>query len=125
MEISSELNINRLLKAKEYFLQNMFNYGSLVSIYKGQVARSELNYQVARASAKVDAMKDGHNATKAQAMSEASPEFISAKTEYANMIEKHEEFKKLHEYCAKRIDAIQQHISLISKEEQFNKHIKQ
>ena len=123
LNISEELNTDRLLKAKEYFLQNLYYWGEQRSELKGMMIRAETQYQFARANEKVKAMNGGSSGTKAAAESESSISFVNAKNEYADICGRYEEAKSNHEYCSKRIDAIQQHISVIQKELSKNQFI--
>ena len=124
LDVSKELDIHKLLKAKEYFTQNMALFGQLKADYKTQVIRAEANYQFTRASEKVKFMEMGDSATKAEAKANCSQSFMDAKNDYADISGKHEEAKANHELCSKRIDAIQQHISVLQKELDKNQFIK-
>jgi len=124
MDIPNEVNINLLLKAKEYFTANLYNISEQVGYLKKETIRTEMLYQAARAEAKVKYMEEGSSATKAQSQAECSEEFITAKSHYAEVIGKYEEYKLKAEYLKKRIDQCSQHISYLKQEDNFNQHIK-
>ena len=116
MNVSNELDIERLIKAKEFFIQNMNYWGQKKAELKSAVIRAEAQYQFTRADEKVKFMDSGSNATKAEAEASSSINFMNAKNHYADVSGKFEEAKANHDLCNKRIDAIQQHISVLQKE---------
>lgn len=123
LDVSSELDVHRLLKAKDYFLQNMYFWGERRADYKSSMIRAEAQYQFARADEKVKSMEKGSSGTKAAAEAESSINFIKAKNNYADICGRFEEAKVNYEYCAKRVDAIQQHISVLTKEKSTKQFI--
>lgn len=130
LDYSSELNIEKLLKAKEYFLQKMIEYGTRLSELEKDVELAHTYYKMKFAEA-VDrfcATKDenGKNLSMGRAEYKATTdlEYIRAKDEYAELVGKKEYYK--HNYFAirERVGSIQQTISILRKEEDFTQFTK-
>lgn len=124
LEISKELDIPKLLKAKEYFQQQMIYYAELAGRKKEESIVTELRYQQARAYAKIKFMEKGDSATKAETLATTDLVFSTEKEKHAKVCGELDYSKYMFKVCQERVNACQQHISILSKEEQFNKFLK-
>lgn len=130
LDFSKELNIEKLLKAKEYYLQKMIEYGTRLSEFEREVELAHTRYKLKFAEA-VDRFcntkdENGKNLSMGRAEYKATidAQYIEAKDEYAELVGEKEYYKHNYYAIRERLSSIQQAISILRKEEDFTQFTK-
>jgi len=131
LDISAELNVEKLLKAKEYFIGKMQEYGYLLGQLETEVELAHTYYKVKYADACVrwesqKSEKTGkyYTTTAAEKKADIDTDYVAAKDNYAKLKGEYTYIKSTYYWIQERISACQQHISILRKEENFDQFVK-
>lgn len=131
LDISAELNVEKLLKAKEYFIGKMQEYGYLLGQLETEVELAHTYYKVKYADAcvqweskKSDKTGKYYTTTAAEKLADIDRDYIAAKDRYAKLKGEYTYIKSTYYWIQERISACQQHISILRKEENFDQFVK-
>jgi hypothetical protein len=124
LNYSVELNIETLIKAKEYFIGQREVESSKKVASGADMNLAEIQYKFVRESKKLEFMNDGHSATKALSMAETTNVFNHSKKKWVEEMAKYEQAKGNCENLKLRIDSIAQMISILKEEFKDAKFIK-
>lgn len=129
LDFSAELNAETLLKAKEYLLGKLYEYGTLMSELTKDVEMAHTYYKMKHSEAVLkycEEKVDGKFITmgKAEYKANCDPEYIAAKENWAEILGEKERAKAMYYMVSDRIQAITQHISILKQEFNFNQFTK-
>lgn len=132
LDFSSELNAEKLLKAKIYFIGKMEEYGNLLAEAKRDVEMKHLFYKMKFAEAKDKwcNTKDEntgkyYTSTRAEDKATFDNEYILAKENYAKAVGDEAYYNANYYNIKEKIHALSQHIGILRSEAETNQFIKE
>jgi hypothetical protein len=131
LDYALELNVEILIKAKEYFLQHLLWHGVRLSELEKQLEYLHSFYKMkySEAVVKYCSMEDPdtkkkYTMGKAEHKANFDVEYVGAKEQYAETVGDKELIKNTYYVLRERISAIAQQISLLRKENDFTQFTK-
>lgn len=130
LDISSELNVEKLLKAKEYFTGKMYEYGTMLADLEREIELAHTYYKLKHAEAfdkwcnEKDENGKSYSAARAEKKSDMDRNYIAAKDRWAELKGNYTYVKSTYYNIQERIDACKQHIAILRKENDFEQFVK-